>query len=435
MNTFTPHQEPVGIPFPNLDPLPNNCPAPSASLAPDFVATPNFDFGIDLESQGGCQGSVLDFGQFMDDTVMNTMSGTPEMSFNTPGSLSDAVFSATTPSTSSLATSVESSTDMARKGSGYSEAGGNWQYPQSTLSNVSNSPPVSPRQHESFDEQQQGYPGEAIIAPEATMVAPSINLSDWVSKVAEINVSLLNHCEQNPSMEEVPASPQSYEPLAQEKDFAIDQTFLLSQRFIDLLNQAFPRFSDGSGCTQATSASSPPLPNYPPGHSNYMGSSTASKVSSPTSLVLLDPGSIFLVLSCHLRLLETYDKIFSHIESWVKERSAQSSPPFDLRLPGLVIGAFSLQSSSSLQATLLIQLAEQLLSRLREITLTMDASTAATTAVGPRRSFTDQAPSTTSFTPLNDVADGALQAVKAREVDTLETIARVKRLLEPSGVV
>ena len=154
------------------------------------------------------------------------------------------------------------------------------------------------------------------------------------------------------------------------EEFAIDKTFSLSHELIGILNQLYPRF----------------LREYPdpnrPSHQPLMQSTSTlmqqhgahNPHSIPRPSSSLDEGSILLILSSYLRVINIYDTIFSHIQNCISETNGRDRKA-SMRLPRLNIGAFSLPSCSGMEITLIIQLAEQLLSRLREITSLMDSNT------------------------------------------------------------
>jgi hypothetical protein len=241
-----------------------------------------------------------------------------------------------------------------------------------------------------------------------------LSMSTWVSKVAEINISLLNLSAHVRGQDTPPTS--QFPAAEMERVFAIDQAFLLSQQLIDLLNQVFPRFVDRSSHGRRSSVASSSSSN-----NNNKNIDTTKPI---IPIRTLDPASNLLVLSCHLRVLEIYGKIFRRIESSIKQQQQQLRTPVEqIRLPGLTIGVFSLQSSCGLQITVIIQLAKILLSRLRDIMNLMDTTTSSNTQ--------DSDPSAS----LNEVADITLQAIKAREIETIKIVVRVKRSLEQSGML
>lgn len=359
--------------------------------------------------------SLLDFNHFVGDQTSNATS-IPYPDYSNPSS---TIFSAGSPSSSSFATSVgcipDTTVMLARNNSVSSQAVGDVE-PTSISQLDSRSLNYSSRQSD-WTGDQQWLGNEVDVHHTTTPQSTGVNMAAWVATVAEVNTRLFKRAEQIPGVDNPGQTPH------QEKVFAVDQIFLLSQQLIDLLNQVYPCFTNGQTRTPVSSESSPcslngrdiAPPNPPP-------------PCAPT--IKLDPGSMLLVLSCHLRLLEIHEKIFFHIERWIRDRNSPN-PPADIHFPGLNIGAFSLNNSSGLQITLVIQLVEQLLGRLRDITLLMD-----TTAIAMgTKAETGREASANPFTSLSEVGDVALQAVKSRESDTIKNISRVKRLLQNSGIM
>ena len=417
-----PPPSPVRCEYQNLDPAVTGSPRRCDTLGPEEL--PDMDFSLMLESAANCH-SVLDFSHFVDvQTSSVTAIPSPEVSIDA----SSMIFSAESPSTSSFAKSVASNpgtTALQGNSSSISSHLLGEREPRSiplhnSLSSDSSSHPAD------WTEDQHWLNGPATDVHQATTQQSSrVNMSAWVANVAEVNKGLYKRAEQIPGVDTSNTSSQ------QAKVFAVDQIFLLSQRLIDLLNQVYPRFTNWKSRPSLSSATNP--------CSLTSGSdiSTAMNPSStPAPVIILDPGSMLLVLSCHLRLLDIYEKIFFHIERWIRDRNSTNPPAaVDIHFPDLNIGAFSLKSSSGLQITLVIQLLEQLLSRLRDMTLLMDTPAAAVAVgMGPKVESGCEA-SANPFTSIDEVGDVALQAVKSRESDTIKNISRVKRLLQKSGIM
>lgn len=161
-----------------------------------------------------------------------------------------------------------------------------------------------------------------------------------VRQLSELNVELFAHAVL------VPKPPSSVsEPLSWKgKDFAIDRILQLSQKFIHILNAQYPRFLASAAMT---------------GHAHSPGSSP--DVSSP----LLDQGCL-LILSCYLRLVDTYDDVFGNMQACL-DRSSITPEEDYVHLPGVQVGSFTLPQSSALQIVLILQLSRHLLSRIGEI--------------------------------------------------------------------
>ncbi|GLA09606.1 hypothetical protein AnigIFM60653_011937 [Aspergillus niger] len=266
-------------------------------------------------------------------------------------------------------------------------------------------------------------PSHPLQTPPASRIAPQrhsspheptsiANRTEWVAELARLNVKLLTHAQQiaHRQPRETPrrSSPTSAPDHDLDEDrptFAVDQTFLLSQQLIDLLSQQ-----------DAPSATGAPAQSPPPGPPQL-----------PRTLRSLDPASILLVLSCHLRVLESYSQMFAHVQAW-QEHGGASLAATGIGLPALNIGAFSLPASSPrLQIAVILQLAEQLLSRLREMVLLPDVPALAAT-----RSLCHEMGASHHSTAMHEVVSITLQAISARELGMTKTIAWIKRSLQES---
>ncbi|THC88595.1 hypothetical protein EYZ11_011960 [Aspergillus tanneri] len=162
-----------------------------------------------------------------------------------------------------------------------------------------------------------------------------------VQQLSELNVELYAH------EMTVPKPPMSVsEPLSwKDKDFAIDRTFHLSQRFIEVLNRQYPRYLETA---------------------RLSGSETATSDVGLSGAFGLDQGSCLLTLSCYLRLVKTYDNIFGNMQACL-DRSSVTPRGDYVNLPGVQVGSFSLPHSSALQIVLILQLARHLLTRMGEV--------------------------------------------------------------------
>lgn len=285
--------------------------------------------------------------------------------------------------------------------------------------------------------------------------AGSITEATWLQKVAEINVRLFEHASIIPAVHEPPELSQSGEKRVeasgtvlntsdcrggngqhqdgQGSEFAIDQTFLLSRQLIDILNQVYPRFHQrASSFEQAMVSPSHSQSPHRLHSRHYSHSTNGSNPLAPCDYppTSIDPGSGLLVLSCYLRVIDIYDKIFGHIRMCVA-KTGTADPFTQIRLPGLTIGSFSLQSSSALQVTLFIQLAEQLLDRLRSIVALMDS----TTLRGAKEEGGSNRQDRQDGSSLGDVTDVTLQAIRTREGEMVKRMNSVRRMLQQSGIM
>ncbi|PLN76262.1 hypothetical protein BDW42DRAFT_23535 [Aspergillus taichungensis] len=195
------------------------------------------------------------------------------------------------------------------------------QHPVSTMNTPSRSPPVS----------------DTVDAPKKACHLTTIR------ELSDLNVDLYAH---EASVPKPPANLD--EPISwKNKDFAIDRTFYLSQRLIEIVNKRYPRYLKTA--RMQTPESTP-------------GSTHESGPSEPP----IDQGSCLLILSCYTRLIETYDRIFANMQGCL-DRSSVTARDDYVNMPSVQVGSFSLPHSSSLQIVLILQLARQLLTRMGEI--------------------------------------------------------------------
>ncbi|KAJ5711079.1 hypothetical protein N7488_005235 [Penicillium malachiteum] len=138
-------------------------------------------------------------------------------------------------------------------------------------------------------------------------------------------------------------------------DVAIDQTFMITWQLLEILNTQHPPSigMDRGSCSWGTFSHS------------------------------LDHGTLLLIFSSYLRLLDVYSAIFRQLHSSLSSHPSRPSTSASFnhpsspfcgtdapnhgslsRFPTLRIGDFSLQAPSSLHTLLVVQLAEQLLQRI-----------------------------------------------------------------------
>ena len=164
---------------------------------------------------------------------------------------------------------------------------------------------------------------------------------------------------------------------------AIDKTFLFSLSLIEILYKLYPRYytspPQGFSISRARSSSpspylrfsgqSSPILQSTPSSSSHSYSSTAAEQISRSSSTspIMDQGSVLLLLSCYLQLVELYDKLFTYIQASIKH-SGMMPQSEHVQLPPIHVGLFSTQPSSVLHNVLVVHLAMQFLERMREIT-------------------------------------------------------------------
>lgn len=190
------------------------------------------------------------------------------------------------------------------------------------------------------------------------------------------------------------------QPLSwKDKDFAIDKTFQLSQRFIEVLNKLYPRFLETAPLRSGDSMSS---------------SNSESSLSALPPTPSFDQASFLLVLSCYQRLVDAYDDIFGNMQACLNRSSTTAREDY-VQMPDVRVGGFSLPNSSALQITLILQLARHLLRRMGDIIKCVDSSFTAMSADG--------------LHSTNDLTSLTLKAVYSRESDLIARINTLRNTL------
>ena len=227
-----------------------------------------------------------------------------------------------------------------------------WMWPAAANGPIQNTPPANWQQtfnHEwammesqhpviTTDTPYRSPPGgDTMNAPKTACHLTTIR------ELSDLNVDLYAH---EASVPKPPANLE--EPISwKNKDFAIDRTFYLSQRLIEIVNKRYPRFLETA--RMQTPESTP----------------DSAHESGPTEPPI-DQGSCLLILSCYTRLIETYDRIFANMQGCL-DRSSVTARDDYVNMPSVQVGSFSLPHSSSLQIVLILQLARQLLTRMGQI--------------------------------------------------------------------
>ncbi|KAI0097801.1 hypothetical protein F4776DRAFT_533847 [Hypoxylon sp. NC0597] len=210
--------------------------------------------------------------------------------------------------------------------------------------------------------------------------APGLSLA-IIKGLSDLNVELFSLSSAVPKPPTSTTQPLSWK----DKDFAIDKTFQLSQKFIEALDRLYPR---------------------------HQGSTAIDHVSSPVQgpPAQFDDASFLLVLSCYQRLIETYDDIFGNMQACL-DRSAITAPEDYVPMPDMKVGSFSLPNSSALQITLVLQLARHLIKRMDFIIKALDQSRNLTSC------------------DANDLMSLTFKAVSTRETDLIERINKLRNTL------
>ncbi|CZR60924.1 uncharacterized protein PAC_10820 [Phialocephala subalpina] len=221
-----------------------------------------------------------------------------------------------------------------------------------------------------------------------------------IQALSDLNVELYAHAAMVPKPPKSSSQPLTWK----DKDLVVDKTFQLSQRFIDVLNKFYPRYVEAS-----TSSSSP--------------NTSASSASSPrTGMALgrlhaaIDQGSFLLILSCHLRLIDTYENIFGNMQACL-DRSSVTECEDHVGLPNVKVGSFSIPDTSAVQITLILHLARHLLSRMGELIKSIESS-----------QTSDRVNEDGSLSVGSDsLVSPTLEAVHSREKVLVERISRLRK--------
>ncbi|WYZ42549.1 hypothetical protein EsH8_VI_000248 [Colletotrichum jinshuiense] len=185
----------------------------------------------------------------------------------------------------------------------------------------------------------------------------------------------------------IPAPPASTSepPTWTNRDVAIDRTFQLSHRFVEVLNKLHPRYLETA-----------------------RHESDAGKARDPATD--MDQASLLLVLSCYQRLVDAYQNIFGNMQACL-DRSFSTARKDYVQMPEVKIGSFAIPNSSALQITLILQLARHLLQRLGAIIKSIEQNS----------------------TPLrrgeNDLMAFTFKAVSVKEEELIKKITMVRNTL------
>ncbi|KAI8627367.1 hypothetical protein F5Y19DRAFT_442809 [Xylariaceae sp. FL1651] len=205
----------------------------------------------------------------------------------------------------------------------------------------------------------------------------------WLRKISDLSICLTEHLMSIPTHS---SNDTNNDPLQlyHGKPTSIDETFHLSQQFIDVLSNICPKL--------------PPL-SFPVG-------AVSNKIDTP-AVFSLDPASELLVFSAYLRFLEIYDRTIQNIQLSFTQTPSDSIIQRPFQVPGLTIGSFSLSSDSEFQLLLLVNLMENMISRARELVVELTSPKKTAGYRGDFQSF--------GGVSMVIVPDLALCAIRTRE--------------------
>jgi hypothetical protein len=189
-----------------------------------------------------------------------------------------------------------------------------------------------------------------------------------IQQLADLSVKLYKHAAQIPPLslwDSCSFTPDDVP--AKYREFAIDQTFQLTETLIDI----YPRFVRTvlHQCPPTLVELDPELPqsftDVPDSELGLnMSTPECTPVMSSPAPTILDNPSLLLLLSTHLRLIEIYSAIFRHIEACVKysQHLAPGHPALSLSSPQLRIGSYVPKSDAAvcMHVVLLMHLAGKL---------------------------------------------------------------------------
>lgn len=278
------------------------------------------------------------------------------------------------------------------------------------------------------------------------------NSDTWVRKVTDINLKLLQHAASIQGFCYASGrgshQGQDYSRFAvngmgfasDQEGFAIDTTFRLSRELVAILGDILAPENQNhhqSAPQNKMAQSMPPNNGSETGHSRHNSLIGAEQRNgSNSTAAFLDPGSMLLVLSCYIRILDIYSKFFSLVATSLTAPLQESNRIKDLAklilLPDLVIGNFSLHSSPSLQFTLIISIIEEVLERLRSSVGQFDLG------AGLKSSRWGKAEEDAEESLMSDfqgVSEVTLQAIRVREAKITKRMNELRRRLQASGGV
>lgn len=273
--------------------------------------------------------------------------------------------------------------------------------------------------HRTDSSMESSPAGSSTLGSQGNPANPSASHTlSTVQELSDLNVELYAHSSS------IPRPPKSTtEPLSWKgKDFAIDRTFQLSQKMIEVLNRLYPRSLETLPPNRLTPASSTSQ------SSPSQGELTSGNTNQGRTAPYVDQGSLLLILSCYLRLIDTYDNIFGNMQACL-DRSSITAPEDYVNLPNVTVGSFSFPTTSALQITMILHLASQLLDRLREVTGSI--RTTSNDDSDPGRARDEDAAGGSAV----DITTMTLEAVTSRQNELVRRIKLLRQSLRALDVI
>ena len=212
------------------------------------------------------------------------------------------------------------------------------------------------------DEVPQGRPDSVLSAPQNATKPPSASAA-LTRQLAELSISLEEHTSLFPplSIHRERSDQRTNVPY-----FSLDQTFHLTQSLIDL----YPQFVKVFVSRDSIDLQQPPSNGLNSleasvGHASNCSPKDSDMTSDIAPIPWPQPNhaSILLILSCHHRLIDMWQSIFSHISAMPAHTLGQHCLKFK-------VGSFVPSTTSSavpMEIIMVVELATQLLGRIKEM--------------------------------------------------------------------
>lgn len=226
-------------------------------------------------------------------------------------------------------------------------------------------------------------PGSTRAKPQDT---PPNSRLVIIRRLSDLNVEMFTLSSTIPKPPSFLSQPHSWK----NKDFSIDKTFQLSQRFIEILDDLYPRDLESNGSIMTSPQEDALLVLTPKGSPSF------------------DQSSFLLVLSCYQSLIETYHDIFGNMQACL-DRSMVTAREDYVKMPDMKVGSFSVPDSSALQITMILHLSRHLLRRMGTIIKSL------------KTNYNDSG--------MNDLMSLTIAAVSTREDELIETINKLRHSL------
>ncbi|KAK6538231.1 hypothetical protein TWF694_011110 [Orbilia ellipsospora] len=256
---------------------------------------------------------------------------------------------------------------------------------------------------------------------------------NWIRTVMELNAKLYDHeeAQRSSKAEETAVTARSNTGNFASTLHGPDQAFILSQRLLDLCDDGpFVVSETGTQNTEQIGIIPPPDGNLGEISPRSSSQNPEKSLHPATDVAKIpiesqsfpppqDTGSILLLASCRVRVLEIYKNLLQELGDHVTKNSTNSQD-LRARVPNLSIGKFSLGTRSlNLQIIMILQIMEDFLLRLQ------DESSVT-------RSYTSSQNGLLRSRPMFDIAAATLRATRAHEIEILQDIRRIRCMMNMS---